>query len=262
MVGGGTAMRDYGELLRRWVEVDRFRGYLTEAEKEARAPAINRYDAQRDAIVHDLLDRTPDPSDALATMRAEIDAERPGTPDELMGVVDQVEAELAARIEALGGRKPWQRRLIRRAPLLVLAVILAAYGGIRVYSSRSVDAPLETRAGIEQRAAAFRKAVRYADWTDTRRRRWVLEVLLWPIAPNDGETRAAAEFAGVVLDGRRALAAGRLACGAPPPGADVTDADIALIGRVAAAALAPATRWATPPIMTLLPPIREAYPCR
>jgi len=257
-------VRDYGELLRTGVELAGYDGYLdTEGLKE-RNKVQARYNTLRNAIVYDLLRREPDAAAAHNTMHRELDAERPGTPEGLLAFVDQVETELAAQIERDGARAPWRRTLVHRGPWIVAAVVLAIYFGLRIYSRQPVDAPLQTRAGIVQRAAAAHKALRYADWTDTRRRRWVAELLFWPIAPTDAETKGAGEFAAMVLDGRRFLAEQRLICApaAPSSAEGITDADLDLVGTVADAVRAPGLRWADPPILTLLAPIRAAYPCR
>jgi len=258
-------MRDYGELLRTWVELAGYDGYLdTEGQKE-RNKVQARYNGLRNGIVYDLLRREPDATAAHTAMYRELDAERPGTPDHLLPIVDQVELELAAQIERDGARAPWRRTVAHRAPWIVGAAVLAIYFGIRLYSQTPIDAPLQTRAGIVQRAAAARKTLRHLDLTDTRRR-LVAQFLFWPVAPTDAEEKGAGEFAGLVLSARAMLAEQQQICGAPAgepasPGG-VTAADLALVGTVAGAVRAPGVRWADPPLLTLLAPIRANYPCR
>jgi hypothetical protein len=59
------------------------------------------------------------------------------------------------------------------------------------------SANIETRGGMQQRAAAVEKALRYDDLVGTRVRRGGMfkGVMFWPIKPTDGEIGGAAELA-------------------------------------------------------------------
>jgi hypothetical protein len=256
-------MEDFGELLRLRLDVEQYHGFLTTSEQKAANEAQGRYARARDAIAYGLLKRHPEPETATAAMRAGMAAERPGTPEHLLWLMDEVEEDLASRLVALGARKPWLRTLIHRGPLIALATAALGYVGLRFYCLLPLDAPPASREGIVQRAAAAPKVLRHARWTDTSRRRFVAEILAWPIQPTDEEQRAAAEFAGLVLGARDEMARAKLICGAPAPSAatSVEEADLDVIDTVAADLRAPGRKWATPPALTVLDPIRKAYPC-
>lgn len=254
-------MEDLAELLRIRLELAEFKGYLTGDEKKAQSAVERRYNALRNRIVYRLLADQPERGAAEARMREAMAAERPGTPDHLMWVTDDVEADLAAQIEKQGGRKPWLRTLIHRGPLILVALAAIGFVGLRFYLLLPLDAKPDTRDWLQQRAAATQKAIRYGEFTDVRRNRLVAELLGWPTQPTDEEARATSEFVGLVLEARAVLAKDRLICGVPEPSQDLTQVDIALAGSVAKAIRAPDVRWANPPMMTIIPLVARAYPC-
>lgn len=248
----------YDDLLRLGQGLLQYQGYLDNAEQQEQRKARTQFDGARNRIVYDLLHRHDDADSAMESLVRDLEAIRRDTPEYLHPVVDFVESELVERMGREGSKSPALRRVVRRAPASALVVALLLYFGVRIYSAGSVDQPIAGRAGIQQHAAAFTKTMRYQEWTDTRRRRWLIELLAWPIAPTDAETKAAVEFAGIVLAGRQADA--KLVCDVPAANDQVTEADIALIERAASQALSPATSWLSPSALTLLPPIRSSYP--
>lgn len=256
-------MEDVGELLRLRLDVEQYQGVLATSEHKAAKEAQGRYARARDAIAYGLLSRHPRPDAATDAMRAQMAAERPGTPEHLLWLMEEVEEDLASRLAMLGARKPWLRALIHRGPWIALAIVVLGYVGLRFYCLLPLDAPPASREGIVQRAAAVQKVLRHARWTDTSRRRFVAEILAWPIQPTDDEQRAAAEFAGLVLGARDELVRAKLICGAPAPSAaaSVEESDLAFIDTIATDLRAPGRKWATPPALTVLDPIRKAYPC-
>lgn len=154
---------------------------------------------------------------------------------------------------------------MRRVLLIVLALIVAAYFALRFFSGVTVDQPVESKLGLQQRAAAAQKLIRYNNWLSG----WIGSsiagpVILWPIAPTQGEAEAAGEFASAVLGTHRTLRNAGFVCGDLPEGRDGAQSpeQVALIAAVAEHLRAEDSQWAEPATMTLLVPIRAQFPCR
>lgn len=252
----------YDDLLRKGQEHLEFRGFLDSKQEKAELKARGSFNTERNRVVYLLLQRGLNASEARDTVARDFKAIRADTPDDLAAVVDHVEAELATRIDAEAGKSPLRRRVVRWAPTAILVMLALLYVGTRFYSAVPIDQPMESRKGIEQRAAALSKAIRYQTWTTTRRNGLVIELLMWPIAPTEAETKGAADFAAMVFGTRAALARADIACGAPADTAQINDTDIELVERAADHVLKPDTKWLSPPVATLVAPIVATYPCK
>lgn len=153
---------------------------------------------------------------------------------------------------------------MKRIFLVLLVVMVAAYFALRFLSGVTIDQPVETKAGLQQRAAAAQKLLRYNQWLSG----WIGSslagpVLLWPIAPTIAEAEAAGEFASAVLGAHRTLKNAGFVCGDLPEGQGVGQSaeQVELIAAVAEHVRAADTQWADPPTVTLLVPIRAKFPC-
>lgn len=153
---------------------------------------------------------------------------------------------------------------MKRILLVALGLVVVAYFALRLFSGVTVDQPVETKAGLQQRAAAAQKLIRYNEWLSG----WIGSsvagpAILWPIAPTQGEAEAAGEFASAVLGSHRTLRNAGFVCGELPEGqGDAQSAEqVALIAAVAAHLRSEDSQWAEPATMTLLVPIRAQFPC-
>ncbi len=155
-------------------------------------------------------------------------------------------------------------RVVRQS-LLALALLSAfAYFALRFLSGVTVDQPIDTKAGLQQRAAAAQKLIRYNEWLSG----WIGSslagpVILWPIAPTQAEAEGAGEFASAVLGSQGTLKRAGFLCGDLPEGEGGAQSpeQVALIAAVAAHLRSGDTQWAEPATMTLLVPIRARFPC-
>lgn len=157
-------------------------------------------------------------------------------------------------------RSPHTRKAIKALPWALGALVVALYFGIRIFSGTPVAAPLESREGLEQRAAATEKVIRYDDWMGTRVRRggWLKGIMLWPVEPTESEIDGAAEFVALVIEGQ-GYAGG---CGAVRGSADgLSDAQIDMIGEVAEYVRADSTVWKDPSVETVLDGLEQATRC-
>lgn len=153
---------------------------------------------------------------------------------------------------------------MKRILLVLLVLILAGYFALRFFSGVTIDQPVESKVGLQQRAAAAQKLIRYNEWLSG----WVGRsiagpVIFWPIAPTHAEAEAAGEFASAVLGSHRTLKQAGFVCGDLPEGRDGAQSaeQVELIAAVAAHLRAEDSQWAEPATMTLLVPIRAQFPC-
>src|SRR3546814_11661076 len=84
-----------------------------------------------------------------------------------------------------------------------------------LFSAVDVSAPIASREGVVQRAAAMEKYVRYDDFmhTEVRKGGWLKGIMFWPIEPSDAEMTAASEFAGLTLGAFQILRSHDQVCG-------------------------------------------------
>src|SRR3546814_19562743 len=61
-------------------------------------------------------------------------------------------------------KSPAYRKAMKMMPWVIAAVCVVAYFGLRLFSAVDVSAPIASREGVVQRAAALVKYVRYADF--------------------------------------------------------------------------------------------------
>src|SRR3546814_13799862 len=68
-------------------------------------------------------------------------------------------------------KSPAYRKAMKMMPWVIAAVCVVAYFGLRLFSAVDVSAPIASREGVVQRAAAMEKYVRYDDFMRSEERR-------------------------------------------------------------------------------------------
>jgi hypothetical protein len=163
------------------------------------------------------------------------------------------------------GKGPKARRIIRWASAGLIAALLTAYFGIRLLSGLVIDAPAETAQGLQQRAAAAQKVIRYDGWMSAHPfpGGWLKAILLWPIQPTQAEIDAATEFAALVMGGYQELQASRFICGSLPAwqGDDLPQEAVALVGEVATSVRSADAATSGDLASMILRPITARFPC-
>src|SRR3546814_2242053 len=88
-------------------------------------------------------------------------------------------------------KSPAYRKAMKMMPWVIAAVCVVAYFGLRLFSAVDVSAPIASREGVVQRAAAMEKYVRYDDFmhTEVRKGGWLKGIMFWPIEPSDAEMK-------------------------------------------------------------------------
>lgn len=137
---------------------------------------------------------------------------------------------------------------------------VAAYFGVWVFAATPVTEPLETRAGIEQRAAAIDKVLRYDDLMNGHMRRGGIlkKPLLWPFKPDDDEVEGAAELTGLIFAAQKRVPKCGLVSG---DGSTLNPEQVKMLWEVADYMRRPDTQWSTPPARTILSALENISTC-
>ncbi len=152
------------------------------------------------------------------------------------------------------------RKAMKVAPFAAAALVAIVYFGIRLFGGVSITNEIQTKEGLQQRAAAFEKATRYDDWMGTRVRNggWAKGILFWPLKPTDAEIEGAGEFAELVLQGQQ-YAKG---CGSVTfSGNTVSEGQIRMINQVADYLQRDDVTWEDPALKTVLTALKNAEAC-
>jgi hypothetical protein len=140
---------------------------------------------------------------------------------------------------------------------------VATYFAFRFLSATPIESPADTQKGIQERAAAIEKVLRYDDWMDTRARRggWLKGILLWPIKPSEQELKGASEFASLAYEAQ-AVSVEQFNCTAVAGGGEVpSEAEVKYLGQMAELLLSPEIKWQDPPVMTALEAAKSLGNC-
>ena len=115
--------------------------------------------------------------------------------------VDYVSDNLLPFLQKEANRDPRIRKAIKATPLALGGIAIIAYFVVRLASATPIDHALESKIGIQERAAAVEKLLRYDDLMDTHVRRggWVKGLLFWPVEPTEDEIKGASEFAALAF---------------------------------------------------------------
>jgi len=189
---------------------------------------------------------------------------REGSDPSWYPALNYMEENLLPTVKKEAGKSPAFRKALKLLPIITAVLLVVAYVGTRIATGVDVSAAPESRQGIEQRADALSKVLRYDDWADTRVRRgsWIKGPLLWPIEPTDKEVAAAGEFAGLALEAADVAASEygcfRLGSGI---GDRLSDAELSYLESIAKDVRSPDTEWHDLPVVTVLQAARSARGC-
>lgn len=224
----------------------------------------DRYSTAITVLVDDLLSAHIRADTASDAARRDLDEIALASEDDLRPVYDKVRYDIVRRIDDVAGPTPAQQamktRLVGLAGVAFVLLFAAGYAGVRQYSATPVVDPIDSRSGIHQRADALNKVIRYEGFGAGGG--LIKNVLLWPIEPTSVEGRNAGEFGGLILAGARRLLDDGEACKLPlTTSGPLSDGEVELLTAVTAYLRDDTTNWRAPPIMTILDPIRNKYPC-
>ncbi len=178
--------------------------------------------------------------------------------------IEYVSSNLLPYLQKEASRDPRVRKMIKAAPWIIGVIAIIAYFGIRLLSATSINHTLETKEGIQERAAAVEKLLRYDDWMDTHVRKggWIKGILMWPIKPTEAEIKGASEFAALAYEAQQ-VNFERINCPTIPGGGVDTASkeEIDYLAKVAEYLLGPHIQWQEPPVVTVLDAAKVAGKC-
>ncbi|MGH6614499.1 hypothetical protein [Sphingomonas sp.] len=183
---------DFGELL----------ALATELQNPARNTGDSeaRFNIARDEFVRDLLSDGGDPGEIAPFLVADLDAltRHPETDPHAAAYVREA---LLTQFAEQSRRNAARRRVIALIPTVLLILATIAYFSYWYSNLIWIDQPIESGAGLVQRAAAVEKVIRYESWAEAKiqRGRFILLIIIWPIKPTDSEVTGASEFARLTL---------------------------------------------------------------
>jgi hypothetical protein len=257
--------RDYGALMDAASELESYGGYLTTDEKKAQLKAKQAFVSARDSFVYNALKDNDDAEETKSLISSDFEEMKTLQPG-WESVFVFVQQELFERINKESKKSPLRRKIVKWTPAALAVVVAVMYFGVRFTSGIDVTQPLESKAGLVQRAAATEKVVSYDDFMGTQVRRggFLKGILFWPIEPTQPEVTAASEFVSVTLEGYEVLQKQQEICGTLMAGVgnQLSQEQIEFVGEMAEQVQRPDLEWQTPPVMTILKPIKAKFPCQ
>lgn len=180
----------------------------------------------------------------IAEVRAKSD------PSQLL-TVDYVSENLLPYLQKEADRDPRTRKAIKATPWALGGIALIAYFVVRFASATPIDHALETKSGIQERAAAVAKLLRYDELMDTyvRRGGWAKGLLFWPVEPTEAEIKGASEFAALAFQSHD-VSVEQFGCPEIPRGSESvpSKAELDFLAKTAAYLQNSEIHWKNPPV--------------
>jgi hypothetical protein len=237
-------------------------------QQEQRAELNARYADALQSFVSDLLEDHRSGDLAIRAVNDDLNEIASLSGDGMQPIVDKIRYDIVNSIETQVGPKFWQGagfpRLVGLAGVVLVALLVGGYFGLRSYNAIPLGAPIETRAGIEQRANLLAKVLQYgaAGQTSVRPTGVIRSILRWPFEATEAELAAGGELADVIFYGAAELAKRHQACNVPvAAGQAISGQEIAMLEKIVAHLRDKKTIWREPPAMTILDTIKTSYPC-
>lgn len=256
---------DYFRVIELRGELEQFKGYLDAEGLKQQNTVKAAYQAERNKLVYQLIGDLADADEAVARVDADLDACKEVNPGWAL-TVDVVREDINNRIRGEAGKPVWRRRLQYYSVPIIVSTLAIAYVGTWMYNDLEIDQPIETKAGIIQRADALDKVLRYQDLMSGQAQRggWIKPFLFAPLEPDDAELEGARGFSSLVLAGYDKLESEGLACDLAKsiPAEAPTEAELELLEHASAYVHDPVVQWREPPPMTLLDAVIKDRPCK
>ena len=256
---------DLVRIAARIIQLDQLEGELTDKrewqagkdEWEARKEQFHKLRAEYvDALLGDAA-----PSDGVVDeVQGQLTSLREGADPSWNPAFDYTQENLLPYLTKEAGKSPRMRKAWKVAPFVAAALAAVVYFGIAIFSGTPVTEGIDTRKGLQQRAAAFEKVVRYDEFMGTHIRKggWLKGILFWPIEPDPYEIKGAAEFAGLAVEGQP-YAKG---CGSVADnGNTLSKEQISMVSDVADYIQREDVRWEEPPLLTVVTGLERADKC-
>lgn len=232
--------------------------------KDALAGEKERFDKERNAYVDTVLREQPG-EDALTTVVAELDDFGDQANASWFPALEYTRENLIPYLAKESKKSPGYRKALKMMPWALGAACVVVYFGFRIFSAVDVSAPLDSKEGMIQRAAAMEKVVRYDDFMHTKVRKggWLKSMIFWPIEPTDAEMTGASEFAGLSIEALDILRNDGQICGGPAirQSETLSEEEVKFVGETAEFVTSDRMKWSGEPVLDISVPIRTFYPC-
>jgi hypothetical protein len=128
--------------------------------------------------------------------KEELDAIKEVADESWHVAIEDVKERLVTLAKKESKKSPTRRKVEKNGWWITILLIGIVVVSLKWYWLVNVSDPIETSAGVAQRAATLEKLLDYDDTMDTRVRRggWLKGILLWPAEPTEEEIKYAAEF--------------------------------------------------------------------
>lgn len=213
----------------------------------------------------DVLLGTPDSHDQVYdSVAANIAELRANCDPSWISTVDFVSDKLLPHLQKEAGRDPRVRTAIKAMPWALGGIALIAYFAIRFLSATPINHAFETKEGIQERAAAVEKLLRYDDWMDTHVRKGggLKGILMWPIEPTEVEIKGASEFVALAYEAQQ-VSVEQFNCPAIPRGYGnkPSKEELNYLSETAGYFRAPNIQWKKPPVVTVVDAAKMVGKC-
>jgi hypothetical protein len=169
--------------------------------------------------------------------------------------INYLSDNMLPKLQKEASRDPKVRKAIKAVPLVLGGVVLVGYFALRFLSATPINHQIETTEGIQERAAALEKLIRYDDLMDTQVRRgaWLKGIMFWPIEPTEAEIKGASRFASLAYAAQQ-LSAEQFGCSAIPRanGGGPSKEELKYLSDVAEYLRDPNLKWKRPPVSTVV----------
>lgn len=241
------------------------KGSEWKAAKKQYDTAVEKFNLKRKDYVDTVLVKGEDWSLISDVIANDLDTIAASSDESWQPAIKYTKDNLILFLEKEARKSPLIRDIIKWSPAALAAAAVIFYFGVRFTSGVDVSATLESKIGLQQRATAAEKVIRYDHWMGARMRRygWIKGILFWPIEPSDDEVKATGQFAALVLEGYDILAKKNEICGnlIDGYGDNLSDEEIGFIDEIAVKIQEDELIWQEPPVMTVLQQIRDKFPC-
>ena len=169
--------------------------------------------------------------------------------------VDYVSDNLLPFLQKEANRDPRIRKAIKATPWALGGIAIIAYFVVRFASATPINHALETKSGIQERAAAVVKLLRYDELMDTHVRRggWAKGLLFWPVEPTDAEIKGASEFAALAFQSHE-VSVQQFGCLEIPRGSESVPSkeELDFLAETSAYIQNSEIQWKNPPVDTVI----------
>ena len=148
------------------------------------------------AIIDRTVDTWSSDKSLSSFLASDLDAIKSAADESWHVAIDDVKVRLDKLARREGRKSRTRRKFEKNLWWITIAVVVITAVSLKWYWLVEVSEPIESAAGIVQRAGALEKLLDYEDLVNTRVRRggWLKEVLFWPAEATEEEVTYASEF--------------------------------------------------------------------